>query len=222
MSDLGPKCAPKRTSSITLGYRFAASDANALRTSAWETPNARAIWDGLTPALKAARTAFAFPAVKEDAAVLTGPLCELAFGSPEVLPRRFCSVSTAESNLSKSRSSSCLIALGKSPGRICRVFEVARVTPAAGFAREEAARADVREKRSGVVALARMRPSCRCRPCAATQNRASQGSLSLINFFASSGDLIRPLRGTFVYTALAFDKVGKPFGIRFELVGISQ
>jgi hypothetical protein len=24
--------------------------------------------------------------------------------------------------------------------------------------------------------------------------------------------LIRPLRGTFVYTALAFDKVGKPFG----------
>jgi hypothetical protein len=140
----------------------------------------------------------------------------------EVLPRRFCSVSTAESNLSKSRSSSCLIALGKSPGRICRVFEVARVTPAAGFAREEAARADVREKRSGVVALGRMRPSCRCRPCAATQDRASQGSLSLINFFASSGDLIRPLRGTFVYTALAFDKVGKPFGIRFELVGISQ
>jgi multidrug resistance efflux pump len=45
---------------------------------------------------------------------------------------------------------------------------------------------------------------------------------SVINFFASSGDLIRPLRGTFVYTALAFDKVGKPFGIRFELVGISQ
>jgi hypothetical protein len=41
-------------------------------------------------------------------------------------------------------------------------------------------------------------------------------------FFASSGDLIRPLRGTFVYTALAFAKVGKAFGIRFELVGISQ
>jgi hypothetical protein len=33
---------------------------------------------------------------------------------------------------------------------------------------------------------------------------------------------IGPPRGTFVYTALAFDKVGKPFGIRFELVGISQ
>ena len=80
--------------------QLAAWDANALRTSAWETPNDRAIWDGLTPALKAARTAFAFPAVKEDAAVLTGLLCEVAFGSPEVLPRRFCSATTAETNRS--------------------------------------------------------------------------------------------------------------------------
>jgi hypothetical protein len=41
-----------------------ASLASAFRTSDWDKPNRRAICDGLTPALKAARTAFSFPGVK--------------------------------------------------------------------------------------------------------------------------------------------------------------
>ncbi len=44
--------------------RLDASLASAFRTSAWDNPNCRAICDGLTPALKAARTAFIFPGVK--------------------------------------------------------------------------------------------------------------------------------------------------------------
>jgi hypothetical protein len=40
------------------------SDANALRKSDREIPNCRAILDSVTPALKAARTAFIFPEVK--------------------------------------------------------------------------------------------------------------------------------------------------------------
>jgi hypothetical protein len=35
--------------------------ASAFRTSDWDKPNCRAICDGLTPTLKAARTAFSFP-----------------------------------------------------------------------------------------------------------------------------------------------------------------
>jgi hypothetical protein len=38
--------------------------ASAFRTSDWDKPNCRAICDGLTPTLKAARTAFSFPGVK--------------------------------------------------------------------------------------------------------------------------------------------------------------
>src|SRR5260370_22343109 len=48
-------------------HRFRVSDANALRTSDCEIPNCRAILDGVTPALKAARTAFNFPCVKATA-----------------------------------------------------------------------------------------------------------------------------------------------------------
>jgi hypothetical protein len=46
------------------GPRLDASLANAFRTSDWAKPNCRAICDGLTPALKLARTAFSFPGVK--------------------------------------------------------------------------------------------------------------------------------------------------------------
>src|SRR5450631_2194305 len=40
---------------------FFSSLVSTFLTSAWETPNSRAIRDGLTPALKAARIAFSFP-----------------------------------------------------------------------------------------------------------------------------------------------------------------
>jgi len=48
------------------------------------------------------------------------------------------------------------------------------------------------------------------------------GSLSVINRFRQFGSLIRPLRRTFVYATPAFDKLGKPFGVRLELVGKSK
>ena len=41
--------------------RFDVSPDNAFRTSDCEIPNCRAIRDGVTPALNAARTAFSFP-----------------------------------------------------------------------------------------------------------------------------------------------------------------
>jgi hypothetical protein len=48
-------------------HRFFSSDANAFRTSDCDIPNCRAIRECFTPALKAARTAFNFPCVKQGA-----------------------------------------------------------------------------------------------------------------------------------------------------------
>ena len=45
-------------------YRFRSSDANAFLTSDWNIPNYRAMREGVTPGLNAARTAFNFPCVK--------------------------------------------------------------------------------------------------------------------------------------------------------------
>jgi hypothetical protein len=106
---------------------FAASEANAFLTSDCEIPNCRAMRDGVMPALKAARTAFSFPDVK---AIGTASTCRRLRGlllDGTFLPRRFCSASMAESNRSRSRSSSRLIALAKSLGKICRADEVAVV-----------------------------------------------------------------------------------------------
>jgi hypothetical protein len=77
-----------------------------------------AILDGVTPALKAARTAFNFPCVKGTAAATSTP-CLLETGV-SFLPRRFRSVMAADSNWSSSWSLRCLIAFGKSAGRIWR------------------------------------------------------------------------------------------------------
>jgi hypothetical protein len=99
-------------------YRFRISDTNALRTSDCEIPNCRAILDGVTPALKAARTAFNFPCVKGTAAT-TSTAC-LRETAASFFPRCFCSAMTADSNWSSSWSSSCLTAFGKSAGRTWR------------------------------------------------------------------------------------------------------
>jgi hypothetical protein len=53
-----------------------ASPASAFRTSDWEIPNCLAICDGLTPALKVARTAFNFPSVNGTSTALTCRLRE--------------------------------------------------------------------------------------------------------------------------------------------------
>ena len=88
---------PEGHSSAQYSHRFAMSDANALRTSECEIPNCRAILDGVTPALKAARTAFNFPCVKETAAG-TSTRRVRGFLARSFLPRRFCSAITADSN----------------------------------------------------------------------------------------------------------------------------
>jgi len=81
--------------------------------------------------------------------------------------RSLCSASTAESSWSSSRSSSCLIALGKSAGKTCRGEERWFIDLAmtredeGGFpGGEEGSRADAGEDRSGVVGRVPMRRSC--------------------------------------------------------------
>jgi len=112
--------------------------------------------DGVMPALKAARTAFSFPDVK---AMGVGSACRLRgllTDAGTFLPRRFCSASTAESNRSRSRSSSRLMALAKSPGKICRGDEVALVAVVIGdedgsSGSKKAPRSEGCENRSRVV-----------------------------------------------------------------------
>jgi len=94
--------------------------ANAFRTSDCEIPNCRAIREGVTPALNAARTAFNFPCVNGTAAASTFLLRGLSSEAGSFLPRRFSSASTAASNRSSSWSLRCLTALARSLGKICR------------------------------------------------------------------------------------------------------
>jgi hypothetical protein len=60
--------------------------------------------DGVTPALKAVRTALIFAWVNETATALTRRFGEVSADMAGFLPRRSCSASTAASNMSSSRS----------------------------------------------------------------------------------------------------------------------
>jgi hypothetical protein len=110
---------PEVHSSTQYSHRFAMSDANALRTSDCEIPNCRAILDGVTPALKAARTAFNFPCVKGTAAA-TSTRCLREVSAGSFLPRRLCSATTADNNWPSSWSLRCLTAFDKFVGRTWR------------------------------------------------------------------------------------------------------
>ena len=132
---------PART--VKQSYRPFVSAASTCLTAACEIPNCRAIADGLTPATKAARTAFALAAVNTlplDAlpgrggaflavfpalAILStrvalsigsGALAVLASGGNR--HRRFASSLTAASRVSISPSSSHLRAPGRSFGNM--------------------------------------------------------------------------------------------------------
>ena len=96
-----------------------ASPANALCTSDREIPNSRAIRAGVTPALNAARTAFSFPGGSETASASTSRLLRLSSARGGFF-RRLRSASAAKTNLSRSGSSSCLIAASISLGKIYR------------------------------------------------------------------------------------------------------
>src|SRR6516162_2968370 len=67
-----------------------------------EIPNCRAIREGVTPALKAARTAFNMPCVKGTETASTFLSREISSEAGSFLPRRFRSESTAASNRSSS------------------------------------------------------------------------------------------------------------------------
>ena len=120
-------------------------------------PNCRAIFDGVTPALKAARTAFSLPGVNEAAASSTRRLKDVSSWIGGFLPRHISSANDAAANRSSSWSSRCLIAAGKSLGRaLGRESADAAEWFGAGVVGRLAAGGDgsrvaAAEKRSGVV-----------------------------------------------------------------------
>jgi len=125
-----------------------------------------AIFEGLTPALKAARTALNFPGVNETDAASTGRLLGVFACEGGFLPRRCCSAVTTVSNCSSSWSLRCLIAAGKSLGKTCRGDEAALSAVGVGGlgGSKDGSRGNTVEKRSGIIGSLRplpIRRSCR-------------------------------------------------------------
>jgi hypothetical protein len=93
--------------------------------------------------------AFSFPCVNGGAGSWAYRLRALSFDPGGILPRRFCSARTTESNWSSSSSLSCLVASGRLLGRMCRWVKAA-VASDDGDA-DEADRATEFENKSGVA-----------------------------------------------------------------------
>jgi hypothetical protein len=141
--------------------------ASAFLTSDWEIPNCLAIADGLTPALKAARTAFSLPVVNEPAPSSAASWRRCGFASATGFffagldgrrPRRSASVVTAASSVSISTSSNRFSAPAKSFGKKWRCCEARLSGPALPFGPAEGPAAVTvggAEKRSGVVSAGR-------------------------------------------------------------------
>ena len=133
--------------------------ASAFLTSDCEIPNCLAIADGLTPALKAARTAFSLPVVNEPAPSSPASWRRCGFasatrfsfaGSGGRRPRRTASVVTAASSPSISTSSNCFSAPAKSVGKKWRCCEARLSGPALPLGTAGRGYGGA-EKRSGVV-----------------------------------------------------------------------
>jgi hypothetical protein len=141
--------------------------ASAFLTSDWEIPNCLAIADGLTPALKAARTAFSLPVVNEPAPSSAASWRRCGFASATGFsfaglggrrPRRSASVVTAASSASISTSSNRFSAPAKSFGKKWRCGEATLSGPALPFGTAEGPAAVTvggAENRSGVVSAGR-------------------------------------------------------------------
>ena len=141
--------------------------ASAFLTSDCEIPNCLAIADGLTPALKAARTAFSLPVVNEPAPSSAASWRRCGFASATGFsfaglggrrPRRSASVVTAASSASISTSSNRFSAPAKSFGKKWRCCEARLSGPALPFATAEGPAAVTvggAENRSGVVSVGR-------------------------------------------------------------------
>jgi hypothetical protein len=162
--------------------------AGAFLTSDCEIPNCLAIADGLTPALKAARTAFSLPVVNETApsSATSWRRCGFASatrfsfaGSGGRRPRRSASLVTAASNASISTSSNRFNAPARSFGKKWRCCEARLSGPALTLGTAEGPAAVTvggAENRSGVVSAGRrvgMPQLCRRWLTAPTAGRAS-------------------------------------------------
>ena len=123
-------------------------------------PNCRAIAEGLTPALKAARTAFSLPVVNEPAACPAGVASAVGFSFARLggsRPRRSASVVTAASRASISALSSRFSAPARSWGKKWRGgARLPALALLCGTARGSGALAvGGAENRSGVVSAGR-------------------------------------------------------------------
>ena len=140
--------------------------ASAFRTSDCEMPNCLAIADGLTPALKAARTAFSLPVVNKPALSSAAALRRCGFASATGFsfaglggsrPRRSASTVTAVSSASISTSSNRFSAPAKSVGKKWRCCEARLPGPALPVGTVEGPAAFTvgrAENRSGIVSQA--------------------------------------------------------------------
>ena len=140
--------------------------ASAFLTSDCEIPNCLAIADGLTPALKAARTAFSLPVVNERAPSSAASWRRCGFASATGFsfaglggrrPRRSASVVTASSSASISTSSNRFSAPAKFFGKKWRCCEARLSGPALPFGTEgpAAVAGGGAENRSGVASAGR-------------------------------------------------------------------
>ena len=169
--------------------------ASAFLTSDCEIPNCLAIADGLTPALKAARTAFSLPVVNEPAPSSAASWRRCGFASATGFsfaglggrrPRRSASVVTAASSASISTSSNRFSAPAKSFGKKWRCCEARLSGPALPFGTAEGPAAVTvggAENRSGVVSAGRrvgMPQLCRRWLTAATAGRGPQRAVALV------------------------------------------
>ena len=180
--------------------------ASAFLRSDCEIPNCLAIADGLTPALKAARTAFSLPVVNEPAPSSEASWRRFGFASATGFsfaglggrrPRRSASVVTAASSASISTSSSRFSAPAKSFGKKWRCCEARLSGPTLSFGTAEgpaAATVGRAENRSGVVPAGRrvgMPQLCRRWLTAATAGRASHHIvLAADRLFAAEAELL--------------------------------
>ena len=111
--------------SSALAHRLSSREAKAFRTSAWDRPNCRAILDGVTPALNAARTAFTRPC-DNGTAIWVGLSIKGRFfiraSEPATLagsfPRRLASSVVTRRSRSNSWSLRYFMPLAKPLGRI--------------------------------------------------------------------------------------------------------
>jgi hypothetical protein len=207
--------------------------ASAFLTSDCEMPNCLAIADGLTPALKAARTAFSLPVLNKPALSSAVALRRCSFASGSGLsfaglggsrPRRSASAVTAVSSSSISTSSNRFSAPAKSVGKKWRCCEARLCGPALPIGTVEGPAAFTvgrAENRSGVVPEGRrfgMPQLCRRWLSAATAGSPSQhivlaaDRLLPLKWSRLTAQTISALRHMIVWLSRVFGPIANSLG----------